>query len=113
MVTPEEIHETVQDIVREIDPIRIILFGSYAYGQPTEDSDVDLLVIASGELNELRELNRRLYRNTPRRFRRDMIVRSPKEISFRLTHHDCFLEEVLSKGRVLYESANDGMDRKG
>ena len=45
MVTREDIQATCDDIVREFAPLQVILFGSYAYGTPTEDSDVDLLVI--------------------------------------------------------------------
>ena len=45
MVTREEIQATCDDIVREFAPLQVILFGSYAYGTPTEDSDVDLLVV--------------------------------------------------------------------
>ena len=45
MVTREEIQATCDDIVREFAPLQVILFGSYAYGTPKEDSDVDLLVV--------------------------------------------------------------------
>jgi uncharacterized protein len=45
MVNLSEIEAFSQQIVEKFQPERIILFGSYAYGQPNEDSDVDLLVI--------------------------------------------------------------------
>ena len=45
MVSQQEIQATCDDIVREFAPLQVILFGSYAYGTPTEDSDVDLLVV--------------------------------------------------------------------
>ena len=45
MVTQEDIQATCDDIVREFAPLQVILFGSYAYGTPTENSDVDLLVV--------------------------------------------------------------------
>ena len=45
MVTRQEIQAITDDIVREFVPLQVILFGSYAYGAPTEDSDVDLLVV--------------------------------------------------------------------
>ena len=45
MVSRETIQTVVDDIVREFTPLQVILFGSYAYGTPTEDSDVDLLVV--------------------------------------------------------------------
>jgi predicted nucleotidyltransferase len=49
MITEEQIQAVVQRIVEGYAPDRIILFGSYAYGTPTEDSDLDLLVVKSGE----------------------------------------------------------------
>ena len=45
MVDPKDIQATCDDIAREFAPLKIILFGSYAYGTPTEDSDVDLCVV--------------------------------------------------------------------
>ena len=45
MVTKKDIQATCDDIVREFAPLQVILFGSHAYGTPTEDSDVDLLVV--------------------------------------------------------------------
>lgn len=45
MITREDIQATCDDIVCEFAPLQVILFGSYAYGTPTEDSDVDLLVV--------------------------------------------------------------------
>ncbi|MXY29193.1 nucleotidyltransferase domain-containing protein [Candidatus Poribacteria bacterium] len=45
MITREEIQTMADDIVREFEPLQVILFGSYAYGAPTADSDVDLLVV--------------------------------------------------------------------
>lgn len=45
MVARKDIQATCDDIVREVAPLQVILFGSYAYGTPTEDSEVDLLVV--------------------------------------------------------------------
>ena len=45
MVDRKDIQAACDDIIREFEPRQIILFGSYAYGAPTEDSDVDLLVV--------------------------------------------------------------------
>ena len=53
MVTREEIQAACDDIVREFAPLQVILFGSYAYGTPTEDSDVDLLVVMDIPKEEL------------------------------------------------------------
>lgn len=45
MIGPQQIQQVSAEIARRFHPERILLFGSYAYGNPTEDSDVDLLVI--------------------------------------------------------------------
>lgn len=50
MITEEQIQAIVRRIVEGYQPDRIILFGSYAYGTPTEDSDLDLLVIKANEV---------------------------------------------------------------
>ena len=42
MITREDIQATCDDIVREFAPLQVILFGSYAYGMPTTDSDTEL-----------------------------------------------------------------------
>jgi predicted nucleotidyltransferase len=111
MVAFDDIQKTVNDIVRECAPLKVILFGSYAYGTPREDSDVDLCVVAPGSEVDLRAMGERIYVNVPRRFRRDIVVRSPEEIAFRVAHNDWFLLEILNKGRVLYESTHVGVGR--
>lgn len=45
---PNVLEKVAQRIVAVLQPERIVLYGSHAYGQPDEDSDVDLLVIVSG-----------------------------------------------------------------
>ena len=54
MVSREDIQAIVDDIVREFTPLQVILSGSYAYGTPTEDSDVDLLVVMDIPKSEYR-----------------------------------------------------------
>ena len=54
MVSRETIQAVVDDIVREFTPLQVILFGSHAYGTPTEDSDVDLLVVMDIPKSEFR-----------------------------------------------------------
>jgi predicted nucleotidyltransferase len=109
MVPRREIEATCADIVREFAPLKVILFGSYAYGKATEDSDVDLLVVMPCAAEEGRRLAVQIRQRIPRRFRMDLLVRSPEEIAYRVALNDWFLREVLEKGHVLYESARNGM----
>ena len=104
MVTRQEIQATCDDIVREFAPLQVILFGSYAYGTPTEDSDVDLLVVMdvpkSKFINKAIEIRQRISY----RFGMDLLVRSPEEIAYRVSYNDWFLREITEKGEVLHGS---------
>ena len=109
MVEHCDIEATCADIVRAVAPLKIVLFGSHAYGTPKEDSDVDLLVIADVPEEEARQLAVRIRCSIPRRFPVDILVRTPAELAYRTAHNDWFIREILEKGRVLYESANAGV----
>ena len=93
----------IQKIVDELNPEKIILFGSYAYGKPTPHSDVDLLVVlkTSASLKERSWKVSRLL--LPRPFPVDILVKTPKEIEKALKSDDFFLQEILTRGKVLYE----------
>ena len=104
MVTKKDIQATCDDIVREFAPLQVILFGSHAYGTPTEDSDVDLLVVMDIPESETTRQAGEIWQRIPRRFNMDLLVRSPKEIAYRVSHNDWFLCEITEKGEVLYES---------
>ena len=98
--------QAIKRIVSELKPEKIILFGSYAYGNPTRDSDVDLFVVieTNGESQEMyRAVSRLLY---PRQFPVDIIIKSPKEVEEALkggTDNGFFIREIVKKGKVLYD----------
>ena len=104
MVTREEIQATCDDIVQEFTPLQVILFGSYAYGTPTEDSDVDLLVVMDIPKSEFRNKALEIRQRIPSRFSLDLLVRSPEEIAYRVSYNDWFLREITEKGDLLYGS---------
>jgi uncharacterized protein len=91
-------------IAERFHPEKIILFGSYAYGTPHEESDVDLLVImpAYDVVNQAI----RICCSFDREFSLDLIVRTPKQIERGLKEDNWFLREIVEKGRVLYEAPN-------
>jgi len=95
------IRRYARQIAERFQPDKIILFGSYAYGQPHEDSDVDLLVImpARNQLDQAFKIRWQL----PAPFAMDLLVRTPKEMKWRLEEGESFLTEITSKGKVLYE----------
>ena len=104
MVTREDIQATCDDIVREFTPLQVILFGSYAYGTPTEDSDVDLLVVMDIPKSEFRNKAVEIQQRIPHRFSLDLLVRSPQEIAHRVSYNDWFLRDITEKGDFLYGS---------
>ena len=103
MVSRSAIRKFANEVARQFKPDKIILFGSYAYGKPTPDSDVDLLVVMS-QRQVRRDLSVRMRWAVPCTFPLDLLVRSKQEVSQRLDWGDCFVQEVLSKGKVLYEA---------
>lgn len=91
----------VKRIAETLDPDKIILFGSYAYGNPTPDSDVDLLVVmdtTAKSADRSWSVSRLMI---PRPFPVDILVRTPDEID--PDKQDFFIKEIVSQGRVLYE----------
>ena len=101
-VTAEILEEITRRIVAALQPKRIILFGSYANGRPTPDSDVDLLVIleTTQKPAERQVAVSRLIR--PRPFPVDILTRTPQEIEESLRKQDPFIQEILAQGKVLY-----------
>lgn len=105
ITTLEQIQEVARRIGKEFSPQRIILFGSYAYGHPTPDSDVDLLVITPFQghwVNKAVEIQLKIRFPFPV----DLLVRTPEKIRERLDLGDGFMREIVTKGKVLYEAAD-------
>jgi predicted nucleotidyltransferase len=102
----ESLPLAVKKIIRELKPEKIILFGSYAQGNPTHDSDVDLLVIMETDKDEkdrYRAVSKQLY---PRLFPVDIIVKTPKEVEEAMrggVDNGFFIREIIKKGKVLYD----------
>jgi uncharacterized protein len=110
MITLDQIQAFSQQIAERFQPDRIILFGSYAYGQPTPDSDVDLLVILSfEELPVHKAIEIRQAVKSP--FPLDLMARTAEQVQQRLEMGDFFIQDILQKGHVLYEANHTGMDR--
>lgn len=99
----EKLPEVVRRIVKAFDPERIILFGSCASGEPSPDSDVDLLVVMeNGERPAQRSARvARVLLDIP--FPMDILVRTPEELQYRQSIGDYFIREILEQGQVLYE----------
>lgn len=105
MISRASIRHYVDAIVREFQPERVVLFGSYAMGTQHQDSDVDLLVVMSHS-GPAAEQAARIRRRISAGFPLDLIVRSPRTIRQRLQLGDQFLKTVLEHGKVLHEAAH-------
>ena len=108
MVDMEQIKALSQRIAEKFQPEQIILFGSYAYGKPTEDSDVDLLVILPFEGYAFRKAAEIRCQVNPK-FPVDLLVRTSEQLNQRLELGDFFMKEIVDRGKVLYEAAHTGV----
>ena len=109
MIDAAQIRQVSEEIARRFQPERIILFGSYAYGTPTEDSDVDLLVVMPFEEKTAKKATEiRLAIRAG--FAMDLIPITPERLKHRLEIADFFLREIVEKGKVLYEADHARMD---
>src|SRR5262249_4835961 len=100
----------VKRVAARYKPMRIILFGSYARGDFTADSDVDLLVIT--QKRRRRDLRLRIRRHVDCAFPLDMIVIDESRLKRRIELDDFFLRDAVAEGRVVYEEHDQGMGQE-
>ena len=96
----------VRRIVEALHPEKIILFGSYAYGKPTPDSDVDLLVVFDTLVARTERFLAVSELLSPRPFPVDILVRTSQEIATAISKGDFFIKEIVDQGKLLYERRN-------
>ncbi len=107
-IPPRVIHAFARRVAEHFHPARIVHFGSYAYGQPHADSDVDILVVMPAR-NQLDQAVRIELACEPS-FPLDIIVRTPENMRWRMEEGDSFLREIVSRGKVLYEKTDERVD---
>ena len=98
-------------IAERFHPHKIVLFGSYAYGSPHAESDVDLLVIMP--CRNAIDQSIRIGEAVDHPFSLDLIVRTPWQVERPLKDGNWFLTEVMEKGKVLYEARNGKVGAEG
>lgn len=112
-----DINTTLSSLVSSLkpsDPYKIILFGSYAYGNPDENSDIDLMVILDNEHiseNYEERLNRKIFiRNLVFEINLqiplDILVYSRAELKRMKEYGNYFIDEIEKKGKTIYEKAS-------
>ena len=100
----KQIEIIINKLKQDYDPDQIILFGSYAYGNPTDESDIDLLIIKNTQepiLDRWMSV-RRLVTDLRKGLAFSPIIVTPSELKIRLEKGDPFFEEILQKGKKLY-----------
>src|SRR5713226_7531965 len=104
------IRQFARQIAERFRPDKIILFGSYAYGKPHRDSDVDILVVMPcwDEINQ----SIRIWNAIEPPFSLDLMVRTRRNLDWRLREGDWFLREVVDRGMVLYEESHRPVGQK-
>ena len=102
-----EIKEITKTIVKKYKPEKIILFGSFAWGKPGPDSDVDLLVIK--DTNNARLLARQIDGSIPRKsLPIDVLVYTPEEAERSVNEYkNLFIEDILRNGKILYSKTRN------
>lgn len=101
------LNEIVEKLQREYKPLKIILYGSYAYGTPNIDSDIDLLILkntSERSVDRFVKVKKIIY-NPKRKIPVSPLIYSPDEVKERLRIGDDFIKEILNKGVTLYEKA--------
>lgn len=102
----EKIPEIKERIIKEINPEKIILFGSYAWGNPNNDSDVDLFIIKKSNQsrqNRQFDLQKRLSGSgVPI----DLLVYTPEEVNESVNkYRNLFIEDIMKNGKSIYEKS--------
>lgn len=105
-ITLSSINRLSSFIADEFQPEKIILFGSHAYGNPNAQSDVDLLVIMPFQGSPFRQAGIVLNQvvKSIGVMPLDLSVRTPEQVNDRLSIGDSFIQEIIQRGRVLYEA---------
>lgn len=99
----KKIREVADKIAKEHQPEKIILFGSYAWGEPGPDSDVDLFIIK--ETENMRETAMKIDGSIfPRPFPIDLIVYTPAKLRRELNLEEPFVSKITKEGKVLFKS---------
>lgn len=95
--------QITQKLVVNLHPEQIILFGSYAYGEPTEDSDIDLLVIVTQSDEPRYRRSRQAYKALRGiGISKDILVMTRAEVERKANVPSSLISQVLSQGKVLY-----------
>lgn len=104
MNVPEIINQVVEKLKAEYNPEKIFLFGSYAWGKPTDESDIDIFIVkdtAKNTRERFVEVKRIIY-DPEMQVSIMPIIATPGELNERIAGRNSFIIEILEKGKLLY-----------
>lgn len=102
MISQEKINEVIDRIVKNINPEKIILFGSYASGNPSEDSDLDILIVKEMKMPRYRRTREVKKHLGGMKIPIDVIVYTKKEIKKWEDTKTAFINQAIKQGKLLY-----------
>lgn len=98
----QKLKDITDKIVKEYQPEKIVLFGSWAWGEPKRESDIDLFIVKESKERRI-ERERRIQRLLlGSRIPVDVLVYTPEEVARRLWIEDFFIRKIINQGKVLY-----------
>jgi predicted nucleotidyltransferase len=103
MVAMNEIKKFGRRIGQEFGAERVILFGSYAQGTASPDSDVDLLIVTPFE-GRAADTSVKIRMKLRPQFPVELLVRTPEKIQRRIKMGDSFIQNIFKNGKVLYQA---------
>jgi predicted nucleotidyltransferase len=109
MTLPLAVQQEIVRRLKPLEPAKVILFGSYAKGTATEESDIDLAVVVPGPVAKTyaeylaqHDTTNAALRPLRRRYSMDILVFTTEECKKRKRKNDVFLNEIESTGELLY-----------
>jgi len=104
-----QLQTLLQMLIERVQPEKVVLFGSYATGTATAESDIDLLVILESDLRRDRRQEAVSQALRPRRVPVDILAYTPAEVQRCLETPSSFVRHILTTGKVLYDRHSGGM----
>lgn len=104
MINLNQIEDVKCKLIKEFNPKKIYIFGSYAWGQPNEDSDLDIMVIIEKTQDKIMSMRNGIKALRGVKFPKDLIVETEEEFENYSRENYRIENEILEKGYLIYES---------
>jgi predicted nucleotidyltransferase len=104
-VNGQILEKWIVEKLMSLNPVKIILFGSYAYGKPTEDSDLDICVIMEDVKSKLAEMKDIRERLKELNVAKDILVPSPEEFDFYKNQFGSVFMDIDRRGKILWANS--------